>query len=185
MFWIGMIHNKSKILTTVCAKQSKTKLLDNLWQGLGKSFASILAFALFDLSEALNAINQWYLSGFQEGGSVLCWFVSFLWDSYQSVLIGARDSALSPYCFSLPSYSTFTWSHWIIQHHGVRNHQYTDDSQLYISASGKFSNAVDVLSQCLNVARNWIKYKKLQLNLGITKWLWVLRIAGSTQSLGW
>lgn len=71
----------------------------------------------------------------------------------------------------------------LIHHHGMRYHQYIEDSQLYISASGKFSNAVDALSQCLEVARNWRDNKRLQLNLSITEWLCVLRTAGSMPSL--
>lgn len=39
---------------------------------------------------------------------------------------------------------------------GVRYHQYTDDTQLYISEPSPLSDAVDILFQCLEDVQVWM-----------------------------
>lgn len=56
---------------------------------------------------------------------------------------------------------------------GVRYHQHTDDSQLYISTPGKINVAMIVLSKSLEAGRIWI-VNKFQLNSDKTELLWVL-----------
>lgn len=47
----------------------------------------------------------------------------------------------------------------LICHHGVSCHQYPEDSQLFISASGKLSVAVHILSCCPEAMRVWMGKK--------------------------
>lgn len=67
----------------------------------------------------------------------------------------------------------------LICHHGVRCHQYPEDSQLFISASGKLRVCVHILSRCLEAMRIWIGENRLQLNSGKTKWLGIWGLVSS------
>lgn len=73
----------------------------------------------------------------------------------------------------------------IIRHHGMRYHQYADDTQLYISIPGEVSDAVTTLSWCLEAVRVWMGNNRLQLNPGKTEWLWVngSSVSGTLSSL--
>lgn len=66
----------------------------------------------------------------------------------------------------------------IICHHGERYHQYTDDTQLYISAPSKLSNSSDVF-QYLEAVKIWMGKNRFQMNHGKTERLWIL---GSSES---
>ncbi|KAF7248106.1 Zinc finger and SCAN domain-containing protein 29 [Varanus komodoensis] len=47
---------------------------------------------------------------------------------------------------------------------GLRNHQYTDDTQLYLSFSTNPGEAVAVLNRCLADVMGWMRANKLKLN---------------------
>uniref|UniRef100_A0A8C6XMC9 Reverse transcriptase domain-containing protein n=1 Tax=Naja naja TaxID=35670 RepID=A0A8C6XMC9_NAJNA len=59
----------------------------------------------------------------------------------------------------------------IIRGFGVRYHQYADDTQLYISTPNQISDALSVISHCLDAVQIWMGRNKLQLNPAKTEWL--------------
>ncbi|KAF7249234.1 1-phosphatidylinositol 4,5-bisphosphate phosphodiesterase beta-1 [Varanus komodoensis] len=52
----------------------------------------------------------------------------------------------------------------VVRRCGLRNHQYTDDTQLYLSFSTNPGEAVAVLNQCLAKVMGWMRANKLKLN---------------------
>ncbi|KAF7246012.1 Macrophage mannose receptor 1 [Varanus komodoensis] len=52
----------------------------------------------------------------------------------------------------------------VIRRCGLRNHQYADDTQLYLSFSTNPGEAVAVLNQCLAEVMGWMRANKLKLN---------------------
>ncbi|XP_058048302.1 uncharacterized protein LOC131202851 [Ahaetulla prasina] len=61
----------------------------------------------------------------------------------------------------------------IIHGFGVRCHLYTDETQLYISTPNHPSEAVEVMSRCLEAVWVWMGKNRLQLNPAKTEWLWM------------
>ncbi|KAF7251321.1 MAP3K7 C-terminal-like protein [Varanus komodoensis] len=59
---------------------------------------------------------------------------------------------------------------------GLRNHQYTDDTQLYLSFSTNPGETVAVLNRCLAEVMGWMRANKLKLNPDKTE---VLLVGGS------
>ncbi|KAF7251190.1 Enteropeptidase [Varanus komodoensis] len=52
----------------------------------------------------------------------------------------------------------------VIRRCGLRNHQYADDTQLYLSFATNPGEAVAVLNQCLAEVMGWMRANKLKLN---------------------
>uniref|UniRef100_A0A8C6YEM4 Reverse transcriptase domain-containing protein n=1 Tax=Naja naja TaxID=35670 RepID=A0A8C6YEM4_NAJNA len=59
----------------------------------------------------------------------------------------------------------------IIRGFGVSYHQYAADTQLYISTPNHISDALSVMSRCLEAVRIWMDRNMLQLNPAKTEWL--------------
>lgn len=53
---------------------------------------------------------------------------------------------------------------WIPPLHRMSYHHYADDAQLYSSVLGEMSDAVEVLSWCLEAVEGWMGNNRLQLN---------------------
>ncbi|KAF7247547.1 Kinesin-like protein KIF20B [Varanus komodoensis] len=64
----------------------------------------------------------------------------------------------------------------VIRRCGLRNHQYTDDTQLYLSLSTNPGEAVAALNRCLAEVMGWMRTNKLKLNPDKTE---VLLVGGS------
>uniref|UniRef100_A0A8C6VP90 Reverse transcriptase domain-containing protein n=1 Tax=Naja naja TaxID=35670 RepID=A0A8C6VP90_NAJNA len=157
-------------------------LMDDLLRARDRGFSSVLV--LLDLSAAFNTIDHGILlrrlGGLGVGGTVLQWFASFLSGRLQSVLAGGQRSApraltcgvpqgsvLSPLLFNIYMKPLGE----IIRGFGVKYHQYADDTQLYISTPGRISDALSVMSRCLDAVRTWMDSNMLRLNLAKTEWL--------------
>ncbi|KAF7246187.1 Armadillo repeat-containing protein 1 [Varanus komodoensis] len=69
----------------------------------------------------------------------------------------------------------------VIQRCGLWNHQYTDDTQLYLSFSTSPGEAVAVLNRCLAEVMGWIRAIKLNLNPDKTE---VLLVGGLNSWVG-
>ncbi|KAF7252401.1 hypothetical protein EYD10_01895 [Varanus komodoensis] len=63
----------------------------------------------------------------------------------------------------------------VIRRCGLRNHQYADDTQLYLSFSTNPGEAVAVLNRCLAKVMGWMRANKLKLNPDKTEVLLVGR----------
>lgn len=55
----------------------------------------------------------------------------------------------------------------------ARCHQYTDDTQVYLSIASESKEAVKALEWCLNEVVDWMRASKLCLNPEKTEVIWV------------
>uniref|UniRef100_A0A670Y821 Phosphoinositide-3-kinase adaptor protein 1 n=1 Tax=Pseudonaja textilis TaxID=8673 RepID=A0A670Y821_PSETE len=108
--------------------------------------------------------------------------VHFLCSRSQSALIGGERSSPCPLLYGVPQGSVLSPLLFniymkplgkIIHHHGLKYHQYADDTQLYVLAHGELSVAVSSLSQCLEAVSTWMGNNGLKLNPSKIEWLWV------------
>uniref|UniRef100_A0A8C6XR48 Reverse transcriptase domain-containing protein n=1 Tax=Naja naja TaxID=35670 RepID=A0A8C6XR48_NAJNA len=159
-------------------------LLDDLWRARDRGFSSVLV--LLDLSAAFDTIDHGILLrrlvGLGVGGTVLRWLSSYLAGRSQSVLAGGQRSSpraltcgvpqgsvLSPLLFNIYMKPLGE----IIRGFGVRYHQYADDTQLYISTPNQISDALSVMTRCLDAVRIWMDGNMLRLNPAKTEWLYI------------
>uniref|UniRef100_A0A8C7E7H9 Reverse transcriptase domain-containing protein n=1 Tax=Naja naja TaxID=35670 RepID=A0A8C7E7H9_NAJNA len=160
-------------------------LVDDLWRARDRGYSSVLV--LLDLSAAFDTIDHGILlqrlRGLGVGGTVLQWFSSYLSGRSQSVLAGGQRSSPRPLACRVPQGSVLSPLLFniymkplgeIIRGFGVRYHQYADDTQLFISTPNQLSDALAVMSRCLDAVRIWVGRNRLQLNLAKTEWLCVL-----------
>ena len=131
-----------------------------------------------DLSAAFDTIDHSILlsrlyTSFGLTGTVYSWLKSYLTDRYQSVHIGQHSSTptlctsgvpqgsvLRPLLFTITS-PVFN----IASLHNVHQHQYADDTQLFISLSpSHFSAEISNLTGCLSALNSWFCINGLALN---------------------
>uniref|UniRef100_A0A8D2PYI1 Reverse transcriptase domain-containing protein n=1 Tax=Varanus komodoensis TaxID=61221 RepID=A0A8D2PYI1_VARKO len=160
----------------------------------GRETGSASLLVLLDLSAAFNTIDHGILldrlAGLGVGGTAWQWFRSYLNGRFQKVVLGDFGSApwqlfhgvlqgsiLSPLLFNI--YMKLLGE--VIRRCGLQNHQYTDDTQLYLSFSTNPGEAVAVLNWCLAEVLCWMKANKLKLNPDKTE---VLLVGGSSSWVG-
>ncbi|KAF7251784.1 Retrovirus-related Pol polyprotein from type-1 retrotransposable element R2, partial [Varanus komodoensis] len=135
-------------------------LYDDLCRERHRGSASLLV--LLDLSTAFDTINCGILLdrlvGLEVGGTARQWFRSYLDGQFQKVVLGDFGSAPWQLCRGVPQGSFLSPLLFniymkplgeVIRRFGLQNHQYTDDTQLYLSFSTDPGEAVAVLNQCL------------------------------------
>ncbi|KAF7238921.1 Short transient receptor potential channel 4-associated protein, partial [Varanus komodoensis] len=118
-------------------------------------------------------------------GTALQWFCSYLNDRFQKVVLGDYDSAPWQLCHGVPQGSILSPLLFnvymkplgeVIRRCWLWNHQYADDTQLYLSFSTNPGEAVAVLNRCLAEVMGWMRANKLKLNPDKTE---VLLVGGS------
>ncbi|KAF7249630.1 putative RNA-directed DNA polymerase from transposon BS [Varanus komodoensis] len=162
-------------------------LYDDLCRERDRGSASLLV--LLDLSAAFDTIDHGILldrlAGLGVGGTALQWFHSYLNGRFQKVMLGDYGSAPWQLCHGVPQGSILSPLLFnvymkllgeVIRRCGLRNHQYADDTQLYLSFSTNPGEAVAVLNWCLAEVMVWMRANKLKLNPDKTE---VLLVGGS------
>jgi len=128
------------------------------------------AFDTIDHSILLSRLN----TSFGLTGTVYSWLKSYLTDRYQTVQIGQHSSTptlctsgvpqgsvLGPLLFTIFTSPVSN----IASLHNVHQHQYADDTQLFISLSPTlFSAEISNLSGCLSALNSWFCINGLALN---------------------
>ncbi|KAF7246446.1 AT-rich interactive domain-containing protein 2 [Varanus komodoensis] len=162
-------------------------LYDDLCREKDRGSTSLLV--LLDLSAAFDTIDHGILldrlAGLGVGGTALQWFRSYLDGRFQKVVLGDHVSTSWQLCHGVPQGSILSPLLFniymkplgeVFRRCGLRNHQYADDTQLYLSFSTNPGEAVAVLNRCLAEVREWMRANKLKLNPDKTE---VLLVGGS------
>ncbi|KAF7241901.1 putative RNA-directed DNA polymerase from transposon BS [Varanus komodoensis] len=162
-------------------------LYDDLCREKDRGSTSLLV--LLDFSAAFDTIDHDILldrlAGLGVGGTALQWFRSYLNSRFQKVVLGDHVSTSWQLCHGVPQGSILSPLLFniymkplgeVIRRCGLRNHQYADDTQLYLSFSTNPGEAVAVLNWCLAEVREWMRANKLKLNPDKTE---VLLVGGS------
>ncbi|KAF7246415.1 Serine/threonine-protein kinase RIO3 [Varanus komodoensis] len=162
-------------------------LYDDLCREKDRGSASLLV--LLDLSAAFDTIDHGILldrlAGLGVGGTALQWFCSYLNGRFQKVVLGDYGSAPWQLCHGVPQGSILSPLLFniymkplgeVVRRCGLRNHQYADYTQLYLSFSTNPGEAVAVLNWCLAEVMGWMRANKLKLNPDKTE---VLLVGGS------
>ncbi|KAF7247451.1 B-cell linker protein [Varanus komodoensis] len=113
------------------------------------------------------------LAGLGVGGTALRWFRSYPNGRFQKVVLGDYGSAPRQLCHGVPQgfiLSPLLFNIYmkplgeVIRRCALWNHQYADDTQLYLSFSTNPGEAVAVLNRCLAEVMGWMRTNKLKLN---------------------
>lgn len=83
------------------------------------------------------------------------------WSSHQSLLCGMPQGLVF---FPLFLFKYIRLLGKVIQQFEGKYHQYADGTQLYTSTQGYLSDAMEVLSQCLEAVAAWMVNNRLWLN---------------------
>ena len=163
-------------------------LYDDLLREADRGKISLLV--LLDISTAFNTIDHSILlrklSELGIGGHALAWLRSFLGDRPQRVQLGERLSAAWALNCGVPQGSTISPMLFniymrpldgVIKGCGALCHQYTDDTQLYISFPPTAGDAVLSLQRCLGTVLEWMQENGQRLNPDKTE---VLRVGAPT-----
>jgi Reverse transcriptase (RNA-dependent DNA polymerase) len=157
------------------------KVVNDLLISIDNGDAAVLA--LLDQSAAFDTIDHSILLNrlnacFGVSGSVLSWFTSCLSRRFQSVSISGVTSAAVLLLYGVPQGSVlgpvlFTLYnspiHSISLKHGVSDHFYADDEQIYVSFPlvpdhSAQAHAYSLVANCVGETKNWMSDNLIQFN---------------------
>ncbi|KAF7236074.1 Vomeronasal type-2 receptor 26 [Varanus komodoensis] len=150
-------------------------LYDDLCREKDRGSPSLLV--LLDLSAAFDTIDHGILldrlAGLGVRGTALQWFRSYLNGRFQKMVLGDYGFAPWQLCHGLPQGSILSPLQFnvymkplgeVIRRCGLQNHQYADDTQLYLWFSINPGEAVAVLNWCQAEEMGWMRANKMKLN---------------------
>jgi hypothetical protein len=142
-----------------------------------------VVLALLDQSAAFDTIDHAILldrltARFGITGCVLAWFESYLFNRRQSVSVKGKSSRSVFLPFGVPQGSVLgpilytlynSPLHDIASAHGISDHYYADDEQLYCSfrpttEGGEQRLAFSALADCVRDTKNWASDNRLKFN---------------------
>ena len=148
---------------------------------------NISLLALLDLSAAFDTVDYDILfqrleSDFGVTGDALLWLRSYLQGRKQAVRCGEilspacdlscgvpQGSVLGPLLFLIYTASL----HQVIERHGLCNHCYADDSEIYGSCSPRDSGTLrSQVLDCISDVNVWMNSNRLKLNPSKTEFMW-------------
>jgi len=153
------------------------KILDDLYRIVDSTNAAVLIG--LDLSAAFDTIDHCVLidrlrETFGVSGVALRWLQSYLADRTQCVKVGSEQSPTSTVTVGVPQGSVlgpFLFSAYvspianIISSHGVKFHQYADDTQLYTAIKSQTDQqSLNNLELCSCAIRDWFISNGMLLN---------------------
>jgi len=116
-------------------------------------------------------------------GVVLDWISCFLRERTQRIAFDGQLSTTQHLAFGVPQgsvlgpllYILYTAElSCVVAEHGLRLHQYTDDSQIYISiALRDAAHAVQRFTDCVSDINDWMSASRLRLNPTKTEVMWL------------
>ena len=153
------------------------RILNDLLLATDSGRVSVLA--LLDLSAAFDTIDHRILINrlqqvFGIHDVALSWFVSYLSDRSQSVLVHEQLSDSSILRYGVPQGSVLGPVLFllymkplsdVIAKHSVLHHAYSDDTQLYKSSTvDQLSDVIQSMTRCILDVRDWMTENRLKLN---------------------
>ena len=162
------------------------KVVNDLANASDKGQVSLLS--LLDLSAAFDTVDHAILIERLENTHgirdvALKWFISYLSDRTQRVVIGENSSSLMALDSGVPQGSVlgpllfllYTVDILDIIHlHGLEGHCYADDTQTYIHCSVKDAQNIHLrLIPCLDSIDRWMASNRLKLNGDKTEFIWI------------
>ena len=156
------------------------KVQNEILQSLDQKNATILV--LLDLSAAFDTIDHVTLlqrleCHFSITGKPLAWITSYLSDRYQTVCIDGQLSTPVRMTYSVPQGSVLGPKYYVMytkpvgaicRKHGLNNHFYADDSQLYFSFNPinniSVEETISRVTDCITEIIQWMNNNMLKLN---------------------
>jgi hypothetical protein len=170
-------HTQSAYRPHHSTETALIKVFNDILQALDGGEVSVLT--LLDLSAAFDTIDHSILlqrlaSSYGISGTALNWFVSYLSDRSQAVMIDGSTSKASPLSFGVPQGSVLGPVLFILytkplssllQASSVLNQSFADDTQLYDSAKpSQLLATVQTLQACISDVKQWMLENRLKLN---------------------
>lgn len=148
---------------------------------------NISLMALLDLSAAFDTVDYDILfcrleRDFGISGTALAWIRSYLSERRQAVRCGSSLSATTHLTCGVPQGSVLgpllfliytTGLDDVIARHGMKNHAYADDGQIYGSCKPGDTVALRaIMLSCIDDVNAWMASNRLKLNPAKTEFLW-------------
>ena len=147
----------------------------------------LAVLTLLDLSAAFDTVDPAILLrrldvSYGLGGSVHCWFSSYLSGRTQHVRCGSTRSVPTIVLFGVPQGSVLGPILFLlytadlirlVESHGLSPHMYADDTQVYGSCRPDATAQLQArVSSCIADVATWMRSNRLQLNTAKTEVIW-------------